>query len=186
MALSLLAGFAHVANTVLPLNPPPPVPANTLGISLRVASQQAGTLGTLTAAGNVSAPTFALHNAPSFVSLAIDSTGLVCTIMFGSAAYQPTPYGFYVQATDGSSTAYFPIFMEVRTPLSLAAAPALVPNLTVSGSTATVMSSDSTVPDIAISGVGLFGATVAGVKFALPDMSSLPGMSWVTSDESKL
>jgi hypothetical protein len=100
-------------------------------------------------------------------------------LSFAGAQYQSNPYEFFVSCTDGINPAVsFPIFMEVRTPFSIATASGLT--------TLTIPSYDSTVSDIQIFGYGLNGVQqTTGCNFILP--SSLPtGLNFVTSNESQL
>lgn len=194
MALILTPSFTHQPNLVLPLNPTPPVTTGS-GLSVRVASQQSGTLGTLTASGQAAGVTWSLVNAPSWVSLVISGVqNTLCTIHFTTATFQPNPYEFYIQATDGVTTVRYPVFLEVKTPLSLALTPASSPNLTVSGITITAESWDSTVADQVINPQGLFGSPANSVQFlfqgftspAAPLNAAVPGLQWITGDQTKL
>jgi hypothetical protein len=113
----------------------------------------------------------------------VDSTGTIFTLTFTSATFQADPYEFYIACTDGVDTINFPIFMEVRTPFSIAASTSNP--VVTNGSTLNVPSYDSTVGDIVIQGYGLFNTLQTGCNFIIP--STLPsGLNFVTSDETKL
>jgi hypothetical protein len=186
MALSLSANFTHQVNLVLPLAPAPPVPSNTTGLAVRVASLLAGTLGTLTASGAAGSLAWTMTNAPAFVTMSQDPTNTITTIAFAAAVPNPNPYEFWITVTDGVTTLNFPFLLEVKPPLSIQANAS---NPVVSGATLTVPSYDDTVQDIVIQGVGLAGQTpVPDVNFVLPSggLGSFPGLNWVTSNENQL
>jgi hypothetical protein len=174
MSLSLTANFVHTQNQVLPLAQSSTKP----GLAVRVASTSSGTLGSLTALNAAETPTWAIAQNPSWITIAPSSDGITLTLNFVNAAAQAYPYQFYVSCTDGVSTTYFPIFLEVKDPLRLAIA-------ATGGTTITAASYDSTVADQVIQGLGVNSIVDAGVSFLLPP--SLPsGLQFVTSDMSKL
>jgi len=269
MALGITPNFTHQPNLVLPLNPTPPVTSGS-GLSVRVASQQSGTLGTLTGAGQIAGITWSLVNAPSWIAIVISGVqNTICTINFTTATFQAVPYEFYIQATDGATTVRYPIFLEVKTPLSLSLTPnaslqltsvatsvgstavytgtitggannafagdsfavlgfvtsanngtflcvastattltlnnasavvethvatATNTNLTVSGSTITAQSYDSTVADVVINPLGLFGSPASPVQFLMQGFTSpaaplnalVPGLKWITGSQNNL
>jgi hypothetical protein len=171
MALTLSPSFSSVTDLVLPLA------QNSSGLSVRVVSLGTGTLGTLTALNPVATPAWQLVDAPGFVTMNISPNSLVATLNFSGATFQPTPYEFYVSCTDGVTTVYFPFFLEVKQPLVLA--------YLGGGTTISLQSYDSTIPDSIIQGLGLGNVVQSGVNFILP--GSMPtGLEFVTSDENQL
>lgn len=176
MSLTLTANFAEQTNLVLPLV------YNNSGLSVRVASLGSGTLGTLTVSGVSSGATatWALSAAtPSWVTGTANTAGTTYTLSFANAAYQQSPYEFFVSCTDGVNSAVsFAILVEVKSPFSIALASGLT--------TLSIPSYDSTVADTQILGYGLSQTQqISGCNFILP--SNLPtGLNFVTSNESQL
>ncbi len=169
MSLALSASFVEVQNQVVPLAQN----SGKNGLAIRVASSGSAVLGTLTATGAASTVSWTLNGNPSWVSIAIDPTTLIATLSFTNAQVQTDAYQFYVEAFDGTTTQYFPVFLEVRQPFSIAAA---------TGATSfNVPSYDSTVGDIVFVGLGLNGAVLTGVRFIEPAVLP-PGMKFITSD----
>jgi Putative Ig domain len=182
MALSTQSSFPLQPNLVIPLAPAAPVPLNAAGLAVRVASQGAGTLGSITAVGAAGTVSWSLNNSPSWITLV--EVGTVATLSFGAAVYQPNPYEFYVSLTDGVTIVNFPILLEVKSPLSLTA---VLPNASVSGTTFTIPSYSDDVADIVIYGVGVAGLSpVSDVSFILPSAGLPAGLNWITSNETKL
>ena len=144
------------------------------------------TLGTITTVGAQGTVAFTLSpETPSWVTGQVDSTGLIFTISFSNAIPNGTiPYEFYLSVTDGISYLFFPILLDIKPPLSLAAVPVSSPNLTVSGTTVTAVSYDSTVADVEIQGIGLNAQPQSGISFVPPP--ALPaGLEFLTSDGTK-
>lgn len=169
MSLALTANFVEIRNLVVPLAQNP----SKNGLAIRVASSGSGKLGTLTASGNAAPVTWALNQNPSWVTLSVDTTTLVCSINFSNAQVQANAYQFFISATDGTTTQFFPIFLEVRDPFSIAATSGLT--------NFSIPSYDATVADIVFQGIGLNGAILPGVSFIEP--VALPsGMKFITSD----
>ena len=178
MALSLQSNFIPKVNSVLPLAQTP----GTFGIFARVASLVSDVLGTITALTPAGTVAFTLSpETPPWVTSSVDVTGTILTISFSNAVPNGTiPYEFYVSCTDGTSTLYFPIALDVKPPLSLAVFSGTFAGLT----TFTIPSWDDTQPDVVIQGVGLNGQPVSGVSF-IP--TGLPqGMEFLTSNGSQL
>lgn len=171
MSLSLSASFVQQPNLVLPLA------QSTTGLAIRVASNSTAVLGTLTASGQAANCTWAIQQNPSWISISPDPTTLILTISFQTAQAQAEPYQFFVSCTDGVSTVYFPILLDVKDPLSIA---------TASGATTlSIQSYDSTVADTVVYAYGLNGIVESGVSFVLPETLP-PGLEFITSDESQL
>jgi hypothetical protein len=178
MALSLQPNFVPKVNSTLPLAQAP----GTLGLFVRVASLVSDVLGTITALTPAGTVAFTLSpETPPWVTSAVDATGTIFTISFSNAVPNGTiPYEFYVTCTDGTSTIYFPIALDVKPPLSLA----VFSGAFAGSTTFTIPSWDDTQPDVVIQGVGLSGQPVSGVSFiptALPQ-----GMEFLTTNGSEL
>ncbi len=174
MSLSLTASFVAKSNSVLPLAQS----GTVAGLAVRVASAGSDILGTLTATGAASGTlNWSIAQNPTWVTIAPDSTGTLLTISFSNAQAQANPYQFYISCTDGVATANFPILLEVKDPLSLAAAGG--------GTTFSIASYDSTVPDTVLQGIGLNGVVESGVSF-IPPLVLPSGMEFVTSDGSEM
>jgi hypothetical protein len=179
MSLTLQSSFVLKTNSVMPLA------QNASGLAIRVASQATDTLGTLTASGFAATPSWSLKNAPAWVQLVIDTTGAIATLNFTSAIFQADPLEFFISCTDGVDTVFFPIFMEVRAPFSIAANTSNP--VVVNASTLNIPSYDSTVADVVIQGLGAFNTIQNNCKFSYFANPALPsGLNWVTSDETKL
>ena len=172
MSLSLSANFTSTPNLVLHLA------QSNEGIAIRVASDGSGVLGVLTASGAQATDVeWVISQNPAWVTISVDPTTMLLTISFTDAEAQANPYQFFITATDGVTTVYFPILLDVKDPLSIAAS---------NGTTLfNIQSYDSTVADIEIQGFGLNGAVDAGVSF-IPPLALPSGLNFVTSDESKL
>lgn len=178
MSITLTTSFVTQTNLVMPLA------QNASGLSVRVASQGSGTLGTLTASGFIATPTWTVSgSAPSWVASSVNPAGNVCTLTFSTAQYQQTPYEFFVSCTDGTTTAYFAIYLEVKAPFTLAANTSNP--VVVSGSSLNIPSFDASIADVVIQGLGLYNSVQANCNFILP--SDLPpGLNFVTSNEGQL
>jgi len=171
MSLSLAANFTQQPNLVLPLA------QSATGLAIRVASNSTATLGTLTASGQAANCTWGIEQNPSWLTTSVDPTTLSLTLSFETAQAQATPYQFFISCTDGTTTVYFPILLDVKDPLSLA---------TSGGSTTlSIASYDSTVTDTVIQAFGLNGVIESGVSF-IPPLGLPSGLEFVTSDESQL
>ena len=173
MSLTLTANFAAQTNLVLPLA------LTNNGLAVRVASLSSGTLGTLTVAGLQGTATWTLSStAPSWLTIAVNTAGTICTLSFVGATYQSAPYEFFISCTDGVNPAVnFPIFLEVKNPFSIATSTGLT--------TLTIPSYDSTVSDVQILGYGVSHALQTNCNFILPSAGLPSGLNFVTSDESK-
>jgi hypothetical protein len=174
MSLSLTASFANKTNSVLILA----LNSGKQGAALRVASNGTDTLGTLTAVGaQAESLTWAISQNPDWVSIVEDASSQSLVIKFENAQAQTYPYQFYVTCTDGVTTTYFPITLDVKDPLSLKA--------TTGSSTLSIASYDSSVADVVVQGLGLNGVVESGIRFVTP--LALPsGMNFVTQDGSQL
>ena len=172
MSITLTANFTAITNSVLPLAQDP------TGLAIRVASLASNTLGTLTASGAQSTElTWTLVQAPVWVSLTTDVSTTIATLHFSNAQPQTNPYQFFVEVTDGLTTTFYPIFLEVRDPFYLA---------NVNGGTDfNIPSYDSTQADLIFKGYGLNGVIDTGVNFVLPAV--VPGgLQFTTTDGSQM
>lgn len=143
--ITLTNSFPEHINLVVPLNV-----ANE-GAAIRVATGGSGTIGSLTASGNIAPITWTIYMNPSWVSLSINSDTTTCSIEFNNAGTETNsyPYQFYLSATDGSTTAYYPVLLDVKPPFSI---------VTTTGATSfNIPSYDSSYPDIVFQAVGLNG-----------------------------
>lgn len=173
MSLTLAASFVEKLNSVVPLAQN----AAKNGLAIRVASNGSDTLGVLTASGASGNVVWALAQNPSWVTISVDPTTLIATLIFSNAQVQANAYQFYVTATDSSTTQNFPIYLEVREPFSIVSS---------TGATSfSIPSFDSTVADIVFQGVGLNGVVDTGVQFIVPT-SLPPGLKFITSDGSSM
>jgi hypothetical protein len=171
MSLSLQPNFVAKTNNVMILVQTAGIP----GLSVRVASLSSGILGTLTASGAAGTTVYTVSpSAPSFLTSAVDSTGSILTLSFSSALPGTDPFEFYVTATDGVTTLYFPILLEVKEPFYIKESSS---DLT----TLIIPSYDSTVTDTTIVGVGLNGTIVSGVNF-IPPVSLPSGLNFIDKD----
>jgi hypothetical protein len=174
MSISLVANFVHTQNLVLPLAQSATKP----GLAVRVASTSSGTLGTITGTNGTGPLVWSVTQNPAWISIAPSADTTVLTISFVNATSQPYPYQFLIACTDGITTAYFPILLEVKDPLSLSIQSG-------GGTVITANSYDFTVADTIVQGIGVNGIVDAGVSFIPP--ATLPnGLEWLTSDESAL
>jgi hypothetical protein len=180
MSLSLTSNFVAVTNLTLPLAQTAGVP----GIAIRVASLTSGVLGILTASGAAGVIAFTISpSAPSFVTGSVDVTGTIFTISFSHALPNgPDPYEFYVTVTDGVTTLYFPILMEVKEPFAIQAVGNGTTVLTTGATTFSVPSFDSSQADVEIQGIGLNNAVVSGVYFVPPTLPA--GLNFIDSNGS--
>jgi len=174
MSLALTASFAPQTNLSLPLAQS----ASKPGLAVRVVSAGSGTLGTLTASGQAGTKvSWTLTQNPAWVTLVVDPTTLIATLIFSNAQAQATAYQFFLSATDGTTTVNYPFFLEVRVPLALAA--------TNGATTFSIPSYDNTVADIVFQGVGLNGGIDQGVQFITP--AAIPaGMKFITSNGNSM
>jgi hypothetical protein len=174
MSLILSASFIAKQNSLVPLAQN----SSKNGVALRVASTASDLLGVLTASGAASSNvSWSLSQNPSWVTLSVDSTTLIATLMFSNAQGQANPYQFIVTATDGLTTVNYAIFLDVKDPFTIAS---------TTGSTSfSIPSYDSTVPDIVFQGVGLNGVIEPGVQFITPSVLP-PGMKFITSNGSSM
>jgi Putative Ig domain len=171
MSLALSGNFVAVNNLVVPLSPG----ADTAsGISIRVVSLGSGSLGQVFCYGEAGTVTWTLVGAPSWITLDTSEINQV-TVNFSGAQTSTLPYQFYVQATDGSTLQYFPLYLEVAQPFSFQ---------TSTVTPFTVASYDSTVQDIVIQAVGLTGP-YTNVNFQIPAYLP-PGLEFITSTGSSL
>jgi hypothetical protein len=170
MSLALSGNFVAVNNLVVPLAQE----SGTNGVSIRIASLGSGSLGQISCDGEAGTVTWTLTGAPSWITL--DTTVLnQVTVNFSGAQTSTNPYQFYVQAADGTTIQYFPIYLEVAQPFSFQ---------TSTAAPFTLASYDSSLADIVIQGVGLTGA-YTDVNFQLP--AYLPsGLEFITSTGSSL
>lgn len=178
-SMTLVPNFVAKTNSVLPLAQQ----NNVLGIAIRAASGGTDILGTLTAVGAAGVVAFTLSpETPAWVTGQVDSTGLIFSVSFSNAVPNGTiPYEFYVIATDGVTTLYFPILLDVKPPLSLGILSGPYTGLT----TLSVPSYDSTIADIVIQPLGLANIPVSGVSFIQP-AAPPTGLNLLTSDGTSL
>lgn len=190
MSLSLQPSFVAKTNSTLPLAQA----SGINGVAVRVASLVSDILGTITAASPSGTVVFSLSpETPPWVTGVVDTTGLIFTISFSNAIPNGSiPYNFYVTVSDGVSTLYFPITLDVKPPLSLAvtsnnlaAAPGAttisIPSYNYPG----LPSSNAGSYNVTIQGIGLNGQVQSGINF-VPPPAMPSGQEFLTSDGTKV